>query len=102
VGEWWGSARIGPGPHTDERQVDGVAVDAHRRVLALASCKWTNGPLGADEDTLLTRLEPFIPGADHGPRHYFFSREGFTPALERLARAHPDRYRLVTPADLYA
>jgi hypothetical protein len=30
-----------------------------------------------------------------------FSREGFTAALERLASAHPDRYRLVTPADMY-
>jgi len=81
--------------------VDAVAIDADRNVLALASCKWTNDPTGIDEEALLTRLEPFIPGAGQRPRHYFFSREGFTPALRRLAEADPDRHRLVTPADLY-
>src|SRR5262249_46759331 len=102
VGEWWGSVPTAHGRGAEERQVDGVAIDADRRVLALASCKWTNDLIGMDEEALLTRLEPFIPGAEQHPRHYFFSREGFSPALERLAAAHPDRCRLVTPAELYA
>jgi hypothetical protein len=102
VGRWWGFVHVNRRQGSEERQVDAVAIGADRRVLALASCKWTNGPLGAEEEALLTRLEPFIAGADHHPRHYFFSREGFAPALERLALADPERYRLVTPADLYA
>jgi AAA+ ATPase superfamily predicted ATPase len=101
VGEWWGSVPVAHGRGTEERQVDGVAIGADRTVLALASCKWTNDAVGMDEEALLTRLEPFIPGAGQRPRHYFFSRGGFTPALERLALADPERYRLVTPADLY-
>jgi len=101
VGEWWASVPAAGG-RSEERQVDAVAIDADRRVLALGSCKWTSGPVGVEEEALLTRLEPYIPGADQQPRHYFFGRQGFTPALERLALAHPDRYRLVTPADLYA
>jgi len=71
-------------------------------VIALGSCKWTNEPLDYGEEALLTRLEPSIPGADAQPRHYFVSRAGFSPALERLAAANPERYRLVTPATLYA
>jgi len=102
IGEWWGSVPVAHGRGSEERQVDAVAIDADRRVLALGSCKWTSGPVGIDEEALLTRLEPFIPGADQQPRHYFFSRQGFTPGLERLSLAHPDRYRLVTPADLFA
>jgi AAA+ ATPase superfamily predicted ATPase len=101
VGEWWGGVpRLGE-RGTEERQVDVVAVDADRKVLALGSCKWTNGQLGIDEEALLARLEHFVPNAGGRPRHYFFSRDGFTPALLRVAEADPDRYRLVTPADMY-
>jgi hypothetical protein len=64
--------------------------------------KWTQDPLDYAEEALLTRLEPFIPGAGDHPRHYFFSRAGFSPPLQRLAAADPERYRLVTPADMYA
>jgi uncharacterized protein len=102
VGEWWGPVPAIRGGHAEERQVDVVAVDADRRVLALGSCRWTNDPLDYGEEALLTRLEPFIPGADDHPRHYFFSRAGFSPPLQRLAASDPERYRLVTPADLYA
>ena len=101
VGEWWGGVPVPRGIGSEERQVDAVAIDADRKVLALASCKWTSGPMDIGEEALLTRLEPHIPGADGQPRHYFFSREGFAPALQRLAGAHPERYRLVTPDDLY-
>jgi hypothetical protein len=53
------------------------------------------------EEKLLGRVEPFIPGAEDVQRHYFFSRSGFTDQLRRLAESDPDRYRLVTPEDLY-
>ncbi len=106
VGEWWGPVRAHregrSEERTEERQVDVVAVDADRRVTALGSCKWTQDPLDYAEEALLTRLEPFIPGAGDHPRHYFFSRAGFSPPLQRLAAADPERYRLVTPADMYA
>ena len=102
VGEWWGPAPTGLDRRTEERQVDVVAVDAERRVTALGSCKWTKDPLDYAEHALLTRLEPHIPGVEGHPRHYFFSRAGFSPAIKRLAAADPDRCRLVTSADLYA
>src|SRR5262249_51239392 len=33
VGEWWGSVPAARGSGSEERQVDGVAIDAERRVL---------------------------------------------------------------------
>ncbi len=78
-------------------------------MIATGSCKWTNAPLGAGEEDLLTHLEAYVPGAEPmttattaPPRHYFFSRSGFTPSMERLAQDEPDRIRLVGPDAIYA
>ena len=50
---------------------------------------------------MLSRLAPHVPRADPIARHYFYARSGFALSLERLAEADPERYRLVTPEDLY-
>lgn len=101
VGAWWGPVPTGEGRRTEEREIDAVALDESKRVLALGTCKWTNRPLDAGQEALLTRLEPFVPGAEVVRRHYFYSREGFDDALRRLAGADPERYRLITAEDLY-
>jgi uncharacterized protein len=101
VGSWWGQVPTGDGRRTEEREIDAVALDADRRVTAVGSCKWTNSPVDVDEERLLARLEAALPGPPVVPRHYFYSRSGFTAALLDLADAEPDRIRLVTPADLY-
>jgi len=72
-----------------------------RDVTATGSCKWTDHKRSRAEDQLLTATEPYIPNAADVQRHYFCSRVGFAADLERLAAADPDRYRLVTPADVY-
>jgi AAA+ ATPase superfamily predicted ATPase len=101
VGSWWGKVRVGP-RQSEEREIDVVAVGADGGVVATGSCKWTNARLDYGEETLLTQLETFLPGAEDVQRHYLFSRSGFTARLKRLAEAHPERLRLVTPEDLYA
>lgn len=101
VGAWWGQVRV-QARRTEEREVDGVTIDLDGKVTALASCKWTNAPVGRGEDAFLTRMREHIPGAGAVERHYFYSRGGFDEALRRLAAADPDRYRLLTPEDLFA
>ncbi len=100
VGAWWGKVQVAP-RRTEEREIDAVAVDADGKVIATASCKWTNSPLDYGEETLLNQIEPHIPGAEDVARHYFFSRSGFTAQLQTLAASDPDRYHLITPETIY-
>ena len=100
VGSWWGSVRIAP-RQSERREIDAVALGHDRRVVATGSCKWTNSPLDYAEETLLTKLEAAVPGAESVRRHYFFSRSGFTPRMHALAKTEPERIRLVGPEDLY-
>lgn len=102
VGSWWGPVPTGEGRRTEQRELDAVAIDRQGGVPAVGSCKWTNAPIGIEEESLLTRLQAHLPGTGAGTRHYFFSRSGFQEPLRRLADAAPERYRLVAPADLYA
>ena len=102
VGAWWGPVPTGEGRRTEQREIDAVALGERSEVLALASCKWTGTPTGASEESLLTRLQAHVPGATDAARHCFYSRSGFDGALTSLARDNPERYRLLTPADLYA
>ncbi len=102
VGAWWGPVPTGEGRHTEQREVDAVALDEQASVLAVGSCKWTAAAVSADEEALLTRLQSHIPKADRVQRHYFYARSGFKDSLLRLAESDPERYRLLTPEDLYA
>lgn len=99
AGSWWGHIRIGR--RSEVREVDVVAIEADRTVSAIGCCKWTSDALGVVEDTRLQALAAHIPGAGASVRRYFFSRSGFTPQLEALARAAPDQIRLVLPEDLF-
>jgi hypothetical protein len=77
------------------------ALDVDRRAIATASCKWTNAPLDYGEEALLTRLESALPAVADAPRHYFYSRSGFTDRMRALAESEPRRIRLLEPEDLY-
>jgi uncharacterized protein len=101
VGAWWGKVRV-EARRTEEREVDAVTIDIDGRVTALGSCKWTNALLSSAEESFLTRMEEHIPGAEDVPRHYFFSRSGFDERLQRQAKADPEHFKLVMPADLFA
>jgi AAA+ ATPase superfamily predicted ATPase len=101
VGSWWGQVPTGDQRKTRSQEIDIVAIDHKGAVSATGTCKWTSDVLPSSEEQLLTATEPYIPGAADVERHYFCSREGFDSRLQRLAEADPDRYRLVTPADVY-
>jgi hypothetical protein len=103
VGSWWGKVRLGP-RQSERREIDAVALDSDRRVIATGSCKWTGAQLDYGEEVLLTQLDAVLPGVAgvaHLPRHYFFSRSGFTPRMRSLAESEPERICLVEPGDLY-
>ena len=101
AGAWWGKVRAAP-RRSEEREVDGAALDPQGRITALASCKWTKAPMERGEATFLTEMQQHIPGAEHAERFYLFSRSGFDGQLSALARSEPERYRLLEPVDLYA
>lgn len=100
VGAWWGKVRV-QARRTEEREVDAASIDVEGNVTALASCKWTNAPLRLDEERFLASMELHVPGAGNVRRHYFYSRSGFDEDLRGRAKADPDRYKLILPADLY-
>jgi len=101
VGSWWGTVPTGEGRRTERREIDAVAIDASGNAIALGSCKWTSGAMSATEESLLTRLQPYLPGGEGATRHFFYSRSDFDASLRRLAKADPERYRLFTPKDLF-
>ncbi len=102
AGWWWGSVseRTPEGPRNVAREVDGVAVDPDRRVLALASCKWTAAPLPYGELAALRALGPIVGGdSDPTPQLFLFSRSGFDRKLQQEAAADPST-RLVGVEEL--
>jgi AAA+ ATPase superfamily predicted ATPase len=102
VGPWWGKVPTGQGRQTETREVDAVAIDGDGMVTALASCRWTAGPMGLAEENLLARLEPFVaPEQSRKAAHWFFSRSGFDEGLRGLAKSDPEHHVLVELNDLY-
>lgn len=99
VGRWWGSKRVRTpdGLRNRQYEADVAAIDADGRVVALGSCKWSDGAHDAGE---LDKLETVagILGVDVPPL-YFFDRTEFSPRLEEIARERSD-VRLVTTSDL--
>lgn len=78
IGRWWDG----------RNEIDIVAMDGKGSVL-LCECKWTTRKVGI---TILRELEgksALFP--ESGSRYYgFFSKSGFTPELENLARSRGD------------
>ncbi|HEY2766935.1 MAG TPA: ATP-binding protein [Solirubrobacteraceae bacterium] len=104
VGAWWGAVPSGYERRTERCQLDAVALNDRRAVVAVGSCNWTAEQVGLAEEALLTRLQGHAAGlyADRSRiRHYFYARSGFEDSLRRLSRADPEHYKLIDPEDLY-
>jgi uncharacterized protein len=99
VGRWWGQVPSGDGRRTEEREIDVVAVDGNRAVIAIGMCKWTARPIGVSELNLLDYLAPYAGVT--AARRFLFSRSGFDDQVKARAAADPS-LTLVTPADIYA
>lgn len=101
VGRWWGNVRLDAGGRGEQREIDVVALDADRRVVALGSCKWTDRAMDFDQLNLLDRLAPYVDDSAAEAERFLFSRNGFTDRLRRHADDDP-RLHLVTPQDIYS
>lgn len=102
VGAWWGPIpdERHPGTRrTREGEIEIVAYDGRDLVLA-GEAKWQNGLVDADALTQLEATVRHVPGYAPSTRLVLYSREGFTPQLERRARASAVVLRTV--GDLYS
>ncbi|HMB55442.1 MAG TPA: ATP-binding protein [Thermoanaerobaculia bacterium] len=101
VGWWWGRVREmrDTALRDVDRELDAVALDDAGDPIAIASCKWTAGPMPTAElrrlETLATHLRP----EGERPALFFFSRSGFADRLQQAAADDP-RLRLVTPEQM--
>lgn len=102
AGWWWGNVaeRGERGLRSVQRELDAVAVDHEGRVIAVGSCKWTAGRVGAHEKALLNRLAVQLATDAEVPERFLFSRTGFAAPLRREAAADP-RCHLVGIAELF-
>lgn len=103
VGWWWGRVReLRTGALRDvDRELDAVALDDDGAVIAIGSCKWTDGPMDADELAKLDVLALHLADGGDRPARYCFARAGFTRQLRAAAR-RDSGVRLVTPRQLFA
>jgi AAA+ ATPase superfamily predicted ATPase len=105
VGRWWGSRKVRTpeGPRNHQFEADVVPIDAHGKVLALGSCKWSDNRHEADEldkleiiakmlDKESLLAEPTVP-------LLFFDRTGFSKRLHDID-AERDDVRLIMTSDL--
>lgn len=99
AGRWWG--QVVDAKKSTVREVDVVALDANREVLAVGSCKWTNEPMGTSDLDELLSLAPHVPGTTSRTRAYLFSRSGFTEALRERAVKSSEHTVLVGPTELF-
>lgn len=103
VGRWWGSKRVRTpqGLRNRQYEADVAALDADGRVLALGSCKWSDGEHDAGE---LDKLETIASMLDaEAPQLLFFDRTGFSPRLREIAAERgPEGVRLVPVSELGA
>jgi hypothetical protein len=88
VGWWWGRVREmrDAGLRDIGRELDAVAVDDDGEVIAIASCKWTDGEMPIAEKAKLEALGAHLR-PDDPPALYFFSRSGFERSLQEAAAA---------------
>lgn len=102
VGWWWGKVREtrGVGLRDIDRELDAVAIDDDAKVIAIGSCKWTDGKMPIAEKVKLEALSAHLcPGDGHGPERFLFSRAGFEEPLLEAARGDRSLH-LVTPGDM--
>src|SRR5665811_2473748 len=90
VGWWWGKVREmrGAGLRDIDRELDAGAVDDDGAVIAIASCKWTDGEMPVAEKAKLEALGAHLR-PDDPPALYLFSRSGFEDPLHEAAAADP-------------
>jgi hypothetical protein len=101
VGWWWGRVREmrDTALRDVDRELDAVALDDAGDPIAVASCKWTDGPMPAAEHQRLEALAAHLRPDGDPPALYLFSRSGFDDALREAAAADL-RLRLVTPEQM--
>lgn len=91
AGWWWGAVKEPreQGQGTVQREIDAVAVDHERRVLAVGSCKWTASRMTVEQLEALRSLAALHASDGSDPQLYLFSRSGFDAKLKARAREDP-------------
>ncbi len=102
VGWWWGKVREtrDAALRDIDRELDAVALDDDGAVIAVASCKWTDGKMPASERSKLEALAGHLRPSGELPALYLFSRSGFEMPLIEAAKTDA-RLHLVTPEEMW-
>jgi len=94
VGQWWGN----DAKAKKEVQIDIVGAPIDGKEYIIGSCKYRNEAIGIDELELLKRYASVF-GKGNKYHYYIFSKGGFTPALQQIAR--DEGVHLLTLEDIY-
>jgi hypothetical protein len=87
-GAWWST----------KAEIDIAALNDDRELL-LGECKWTKRPVGRHVYDELKAKAPLIHGRFTSTSFVLFSKSGFTPELQRMARS--DGARLIALEEMF-
>jgi AAA+ ATPase superfamily predicted ATPase len=90
IGGWWDR----------ENEIDLIAASYSERSLLLGECKWSEKPVGTNIlDSLKKKSQDLSVTGDWRSLYYvLFSKSGFTPTLEKIAK--DEGVRLVKPGEM--
>jgi hypothetical protein len=87
-GAWWST----------KAEIDIAAVNDDRELL-LGECKWTERPIGRRVYEDLKAKAPLVHGRFTSTSYVLFSKSGFTPELQRMAKS--DGARLIALEEMF-
>lgn len=94
TGQWWGS----DSKERKEIQIDIIGVPITGKEYIIGSCKYKSEKIGVDELELI-RHYASVFGKGHKYHYFIFSKNGFTPALQKLGEQ--GEVTLLTLEDIY-
>ena len=104
VGRWWGAVQedhqASGGKRTVDREADGVALGDDGEVIALATCKWTAGPVGVSELNKLRRIAGRLAPGRTVPL-VVYTRSGVDDRIKEERSVGNSQITIVTPDELY-
>ncbi len=87
IGSWWGR-NPAKAKHTNQEEIDLVALNNNTKNILFAECKWTNSEVDVDLYYDLQRKSRLVQWNNDKRKEHFalFSKSGFTDKMVKLAK----------------